>query len=313
MSRQPHGSPHGAQAARPDRAALLAVLGSAVLWGTLWIPLRRMHAAADGPLATALGFALPLLLLLPMALSPRRRRELRLRRLLAPVAWLALGIALYAEGLLRGDVARVVLLFYLAPVWATLLARIVLGEPIAARRLATLALGLGGLASLFGPAAGGAAARTAGDWMGLAGGLAWSIALVQTRSRPLEPLFDAVLAHFVLLAPLFLCMAWLPGGATPEAAHALPLAAIPWVFAFGLLWMLPVVALTLFGAGRLDPGRFAILLMFEIVVALGTAAALTDEPFGAREAIGAGLILASIAVEVRGFGAAAPKPPDAPG
>jgi drug/metabolite transporter (DMT)-like permease len=73
------------------------------------------------------------------------------------------------------------------------------------------------------------------------------------------------------------------------------------------------VALTLFGAGRLDPGRFAILLMFEIVVALGTAAALTDEPFGAREAIGAGLILASIAVEVRGFGAAAPKPPDAPG
>ena len=56
--------------------------------------------------------------------------------------------------------------------------------------------------------------------------------------------------------------------------------------------------LTIVGASRLDPGRVAILLMFEIIVGLTTAAALTDEPFGLREAIGAAFILAASGTEL---------------
>ncbi len=71
-----------------------------------------------------------------------------------------------------------------------------------------------------------------------------------------------------------------------------------WLLAFSFLWLLPVICLTIAGASRLDPGRVAILLMFEIIVGLTTATALTDEPFGAREAIGAGLILAASGTEL---------------
>ena len=56
-------------------------------------------------------------------------------------------------------------------------------------------------------------------------------------------------------------------------------------------WTLPGILLTMYGAGRIDPTKVAVLLSVEVVVGLGTAAALTDEPFGLRELIGATLIL----------------------
>jgi drug/metabolite transporter (DMT)-like permease len=62
--------------------------------------------------------------------------------------------------------------------------------------------------------------------------------------------------------------------------------------------MLPVIWLTLIGASRVPPGRFAILLMFEIVVGLTTAALLTEERLTSREYVGALLILGGIATEI---------------
>ncbi len=62
--------------------------------------------------------------------------------------------------------------------------------------------------------------------------------------------------------------------------------------------MLPVIWLTVYAASYVDPGRFAILLMFEIVVGLATAALLTDEPFGTRELTGAVLVIGAIGVEI---------------
>jgi drug/metabolite transporter (DMT)-like permease len=63
--------------------------------------------------------------------------------------------------------------------------------------------------------------------------------------------------------------------------------------------MLPAVWLTVFGATHVEPGRFAILLMLEIVVGLTTAWLLTDEPHGTRELLGAALVLGAIGAEVR--------------
>ena len=87
------------------------------------------------------------------------------------------------------------------------------------------------------------------------------------------------------------------GGVVGFEPRAL-LEAWPWLVVFALIWMLPVVWLTIFGAGRLEPGRVAIFLMFEIVVGLTTATLLTDEPFGRREFVGALLIMGASGVEI---------------
>ena len=52
--------------------------------------------------------------------------------------------------------------------------------------------------------------------------------------------------------------------------------------------------------GVLDPGRLGILLQIEAVVGIGSAALLAGEPFGAREAIGAILVVSASLVEVIG-------------
>ncbi len=55
----------------------------------------------------------------------------------------------------------------------------------------------------------------------------------------------------------------------------------------------------MYASSSLDPAKVSILLTLEVVVGLTTAALLTDEPFGAREMIGAVLIVAAGLVEIR--------------
>jgi drug/metabolite transporter (DMT)-like permease len=199
----------------------------------------------------------------------------------------------------RGQVARVILLFYLTPVWSTLLGRLLLGEAITARRVLTIALGFGGMLVIFGAEAGPPLPRSVADWMGLISGMTWGLSMVYVNKTAARPLLDRMVVQFVFLAPLFYLLTLLPGGrGLAEAPTGLYAGSTLWLAAFALLWMLPLVWLTYFGASRLDPGRVAIFLMLEIVIGLGSAALLTDEPFGLRELAGAVLIMSAGLTEV---------------
>ena len=110
--------------AQARAAAVLALLLNAFTWGLSWWPLRRLQAAGVHPLwATVLVYVVALAVLLawrPGALAHALR---------APSLWwlvLASGAtnAAFNWGMAIGDVVRVVLLFYLMPLWAVLLARL---------------------------------------------------------------------------------------------------------------------------------------------------------------------------------------------
>jgi len=278
----------------------LAVLCSALLWGTLWIPLRRIAETGLGAAsATTIGFLLPFVLLLPYGIRhwPSIRaggRELGIGGFL-----LALSIALYAEALVRGHVARVILLFYLTPVWSTLLARLLLGVAITRHRFVTIILGLAGMLVILDVGPGIPLPRAAAEWMGLIAGVVWPLSLVYVNRTASRPQLDRVLVQFAFLGPVFFLVTLIPGGKGDIGLHVPALLdSLPWLAALALIWLLPVIGLTIFGASRLDPGRIAILLMLEIVVGLTSAATLTDEPFGLRELGGAVLIIAASAVEI---------------
>ena len=288
-------------------APSLAILWSTLLWGTLWIPLRRIHESGGGGASPiTAGLLLPLLLLLPFAIA-RWRRILNGGWALGMAGLLlSLSIALYSEGLLRGTVARVLLAFYLTPVWSTLFERLLLADAIAVRRVLTIFLGLAGMLVIFGGEAGLPLPGASAEWMGLAAGMTWGLSMVFVKRTASRPISDRVFAHFVFLGPAFVLAALIPGG---ESSFDLELRALadsaPWLMAFAVLWMLPVVWLTIFGASHLGPGRVAIFLMLEIVVGLTTASLLTDEPFGLRELVGAVLISGACGVEI---GVARPSP-----
>lgn len=123
-------------------SALLPVLGllfNAFTWGISWWPFRQLQAQGLHPLwATALIYLLAVLCI--SLWRPASWAQL----LRAPALWvlvLASGTtnAAFNWGVTIGDVVRVVLLFYLMPLWAVLLARLLLRE-----RLSPLAMFLGG-------------------------------------------------------------------------------------------------------------------------------------------------------------------------
>ena len=71
-----------------------------------------------------------------------------------------------------------------------------------------------------------------------------------------------------------------------------------WIILFAIIWLLPSIFLTYISVEILDPGRINILLMFEVIIGITTAAILTNEVIGLREIIGAIFIISAGAIEL---------------
>jgi len=274
-------------------------LASAILWGGFWIPLRKLDELGGGSIfLLGAAFFLPLLFLLP-ALIARPKRILDW----SPSVWImgltfALAGSLYAEGAIRGNVARVILLFYLTPVWSTLLARFFLSEAITLRRLLTLCLGLSGMYVILGMESGLPIPQNIAEWFGLAAGIAWGVSMVCLQKSRTTPLIDLGMAIFLFYAPILALLTLVPGGRHWHFDSNLMVpAAILWVLALAFVWNLPAALLTIFGAVEVEPGKVAILLMLEVIIGIVSANLLTDEPFGLLEVLGAVLIIGAGVVE----------------
>lgn len=274
-------------------AAVVAV--AAIFWGLWWLPLRALEAT--GLTAAALNlwlYAVAAAALLPVLWARRGRvaeggAPLALAAMLFGLAILAWNFALQT-----GEVVRVTLLFYLTPVWGTVLARVFLGEPVGGRRMLAIGLGLGGALALLAEAWP-PVPRMLGDWLGLGAGLVFAGSATAARYGRVDGRALTALAFIAAAAVAAMTTAlvgetlgW-PGGRSVAV-----------VAAISLLWLVPVTWALLWGAARLDPGRLALLMLLEVVAAAVSAALLTDEPFGLREAAGCVLILLAGALEATG-------------
>ncbi len=277
---------------RPD----LAILISAVLWGTVWIPVRQLNDAGWGQgLAISISGIVALAVLLPVLILQRRYSQLVGSRVWIMGLVFAFGMALYLESISRGNVARMVLLFYLMPVWGAIFGRILNGDPITVRRIVGIALGLAGLAVIFYDGTGIPLPSGTADYMALFSGVVWAFAFAYSDvSKGLKSTFGQVFTTLVLVGPIIYVLSLVPGSRETIAVSGLSngtLAGQAWLVGLAVIWLLPGITLTLYGAGRMLPSRAAIFMMIEVAVALVSAALLIDEPFGLRESIGAALII----------------------
>lgn len=274
-------------------AAVVAV--AAIFWGLWWLPLRALERLGLGPEAANFWlYAAAAAGLAPVLWARRVPLASGGAPMLVAAVLYAVALVAWNGALQAGEVVRATLLFYLAPVWGTLLGRLLLDEPVGARRIAAIALGLGGAAVLLGDAWP-PLPRGAGDWLGLGAGVAFAGSATAARlgrvdGRALTALAFAVAA--VLAAAVAVA-------STRDVTVPTP-AGLAWLAAAALLWLVPVTWALLWGAGRLDPGRLALLMLLEVVAAAASAALLVDEPFGLREAAGCALILAAGTLEASG-------------
>ena len=290
----------GAQAPKRPPWPALALVVNAFVWGVSWWPLRQLESRGVHPLwATVLVY-----LLAVAAISCWRPTAWRdLAR--TPTLWwlvLAAGItnACFNWGVTIGDVVRVVLLFYLMPLWAVLLARLVLGEKLRAVTLLRVALALAGAVIVLWPQ-GAAADRlplpdTLPEWLGLLGGFSFALNNVLLRREAHRPEAARALAMFLGGA---LVAAVLALALTRQGSVALPpLPASGWVgivVALALAYLFGNMALQ-YGAARLPAQITAVIMLTEVVFASGSAVLLGAGMLTPMVMLGGALIVGAAAL-----------------
>lgn len=279
-----------------SRVALASLFAGAFVFGLIWFPYRALRdVGVDGVSSTTLSYALALVFGLLLW-----RRSLAGWRWQWSLFWLALAAGGcnigYVLATLDGEVMRVLLLFYLAPVWTALLARVLLGERLDGRGFATVALALVGAATmLWRPQLGWPAPQDAADWFGLGAGFCFALFNVLSRrcaavSIEIKSLtaFAGVAATGVVLFTAGVAIPQLP----PDALHWGLLALLG-----GELLMTNLVIQ--FGLERVPANRAIVVMLSELGFATLAAWLLAGESPGAREWIGGVMIIAAIVLSAR--------------
>lgn len=275
----------------------LALMLNAFIWGVSWWPFRQLHEAGLHPLwATVMIFALAVAVI--SALRPAAWGEL----LRHPPLWvilLAAGTtnATFNWGVAVGDVVRVVLLFYLMPLWAVLLAWAVLKEAPGTLGLLRAALALAGALIVLKPESGGWPwPRSLTDLLGLAGGFSFALNNVMLRREAARSNAGRALAMFLggAVVALALALGLSAGGGVPSP----PAPAAGWllgVAGLGALFMASNLALQ-YGASRLPAHATAVIMLTEVVFASVSSVALGASALSAPLLLGGGLILVAAAL-----------------
>jgi drug/metabolite transporter (DMT)-like permease len=270
---------------------VLALLSSAILWGLIWYPYRLLNdAGVNGLMASFITYGLALLLGLPFYF-----------RYLGSVRgavglWLAIVLTsgwtnvAYVLAVIDGEIMRVMLLFYLAPLWTVLFARLILGERLGRIGYLILLLSLAGaLVMLWQPDGRLPLPASVAEWMGLSAGM--SFALTNVLSRRAERMRIEAKSIGVWLGASLISLPMLL--LQPGAFAVLPgLAATVWLALIAVALVMLAVTLSIqYGLMHVPANRAIVILLFELVVAAISAYFLAGEVLHGKEWLGAAMII----------------------
>jgi drug/metabolite transporter (DMT)-like permease len=198
----------------------------------------------------------------------------------------------YVLAMLHGEVMRVLLLFYLAPLWTIMFSYWLLGERLNLYGYLVMALSLGGaIVMLWVPQHGLPMPQNLSEWIGLSAGM--SFALSNVVSRRAAHLSIEVKSCSVLLGTALLTLPFMlwQGGISVQL---LAMDGQTWL-------MLGLLGITLcatsyavqYGVTQMLSNRAMLLFLFELVVAAISSYLLANEAMQLRDWLGALLIISA--------------------
>ncbi len=278
----------------------LALLVNAFTWGVAWWPLRQLQARGLHPLwATVLIYGVTLL-----GITLWRRGAWGELWRTRSLWWLVLAAggtnAAFNWGVTVGDVVRVILLFYLMPLWAVLLARLLLHEALTPQAVLRVALSLTGAAIVLWPAGGGLPVpRTLAEALGVIGGMTFALNNVLLRRHAHQSAAPRALAMFLggavvagILAGVLAAQGQIQGPPPPAPGWIMGTLAIAAAFLVGNLALQ-------FGASRLPANVTAVVMLTEVLFASGSAVLLGAGQVTPPLALGGALIIGSALLALR--------------
>jgi drug/metabolite transporter (DMT)-like permease len=301
--------------------AVWVLLFSSALWGLTWWPLKSFAAnGLSGPQLAMLTYGLAGLVGLPWLLAQRGQWRKHSGQLLLIALVGGWGNTAFVSAMVLGDVVRVMLLFYLAPVWSVLGGRLFLGEQVLLRRAFAVTLSLCGAFFVVGGTAAFTAPVSAADLLAVTAGLAFSGNNILARKAQGVPTESKTVGLLVGCGATSAAMVWL---LAPQAGlDAFSLSALTFtpqllmlLTAFSLFWMGLVTFTWQWSVTRLEAGRSGVIAIAELVVALFSATLFGGETMTLLECLGAALIGSAAVLEAtdnQGAGVSKASPPSVP-
>ena len=273
---------------REKTVAITSLLTGATVWGLIWYPYRVIEAAGLGGVSASLITYLVALVFAVIAFQATLRT--------ARFSWWLPAIALAAGGcnigyvlaILHGEVMRVLLLFYLSPLWTVLLSRVLLKEHLTHDGAKVIALSLAGaVIMLWHPRLGFPWPDNLAEWIGLAAGICFALQNVlirKTVALSIELKSIAVFAGVIVLG--LILMPFEPASSISGLGN------LEWTILIvtGIV-LLVVNVVVQFGLMRLPANQAIVIYLFELVVAAISSWLLAGETMGLREWIGGAMII----------------------
>ncbi|MBW8457844.1 MAG: DMT family transporter [Thiobacillus sp.] len=273
--------------------AIGSLVYASTLWGMMWYPYRLLNEAGVGGIASSFfTYAVPLL-----ALGWLHGRELHRAR--SQWMWLAaLGLAAgwtnlaYVLAMLQGEVVRVLLLFFLSPLWTVLFARILLHEKLNRAGWAVMTLAAGGaMVMLWQPNGDLPLPTNRAEWLALSAGVMF--ALSNVISRHLGGVTEGAksVSIWAGVAVLTVIGLWLYPGEfdfIEQAGWGV------WLLLLGVGAAIGSMTYAVqYGLARVPANQAIVIFLFELVVASIAAYFLSRERMGPQEWVGAIMIVAA--------------------
>jgi drug/metabolite transporter (DMT)-like permease len=208
--------------------------------------------------------------------------------------------AAFNWGVATGEVVRVVLLFYLMPLWAVGLAWWLLGERVTAWAALRVLLALAGAMLVLRPVDGGwPRFNGMADWLGLAGGFGFALTNVMLRRAAAHTSAERALAMFSggVCLPALAGLLLSAQGVVP----VWPDFAWDWAglaAAMGVAFFAANLAMQ-YGASQIPVHITSVVMLTEIVFAAGSAVWFGDETLRPTVLMGGGLILVAALMATR--------------
>lgn len=169
--------------------AIISTLLIALVWGVMWYPLRAL--AQTGASAAAITFVVYLTVMIfgILCFWQTLWREFHGQFILLPLLFLYGWTNFsYSWAMTEGQVMRVLLLFYLSPLWSALFSRCLLNERLSKIGFLVIGLSLLGCAITLYQPQGGAWFSHRYEWLAITGGMAFALGAVLARKSHSVPI-----------------------------------------------------------------------------------------------------------------------------
>ncbi len=277
-----------------SRFAVIILFCSSIGWGLTWLPLKYLNdMGLDSLQLIFIAFTSATVVLLPWLFRQFSSWKSHTGFMVLIALTGGLANASFQTAIYHGDVIRVMILFYMLPVWSVLGGRLFLKEKVDKLRLSAVALCLSGAFVILDVWHNSWSGVNWIDFLALGSGLGLATSIILFRFTQTIPVMSKVSSVFIgctVLTGLTLLV-------TPSQAQLPANNAVIFAGLYGAIWVTLVTLGTQWAVTQMEAGRSSVIIVMELVAAVISIALLTEKDLQWTEIIGGLMVLSAALLE----------------